>query len=309
MKIFVAGHRGLAGSAIARYLDKSNKHEWVGKTRAELNLLDKNSVENFIASNNFDAVILAAAKVGGIKANMTYPVEFLSENLKIQLNVIEAAHKASIEKFLFLGSSCIYPKFAPQPISEESLLTGLLEETNEPYALAKIAGIKLIQAYRKEYGVNWISAMPTNLYGPNDNFDLHTSHVLPALIAKFHKAKLENSEQVVLWGSGKPRREFLYADDLASACIYLLENFDSEIPINIGTGEDLEIKELAQIISKVTGFEGEIMWDTSMPDGTPRKLLNVDKIHKLGWKHSIELRHGIEITYNWYLENFQNFTK
>ncbi len=301
MKIFLAGHKGLAGSAIGRYLTKFTDHEWIGKTRKELDLLNKRSVSEFFRDNNFDAIILAAAKVGGIKANMMYPVEFLSENLQIQLNVIEAAHYASVDKFVFLGSSCIYPKLAQQPISEESLLTGSLEETNEPYALAKIAGIKLIQAYRKEYEHGWISAMPTNLYGPNDNFNVETSHVLPALIAKFHLAKLQNKNEVELWGSGSPRREFLHADDLASASIFLLENYDSDVPINVGTGVDVEIKQLAEIIKNIVGFTGEIIWNTNMPDGTPRKLLDVSKINSLGWHAEIELEKGIESTYEWYL--------
>ena len=302
MKIFVAGHRGLAGSAIARRIENFTDHEWVGKKRSELDLLNKYAVEEFFGNEKFDAIILAAAKVGGIKANMSYPVEFLSENLQIQLNVISAAHQANVSKFLFLGSSCIYPKFAPQPIPEEALLTGSLEETNEPYALAKITGIKLIQAYRKEYKHSWISAMPTNLYGPNDNFSFETSHVLPALIAKFHKAKIQNENQVELWGSGSPRREFLHADDLASACIFLLENYDSEVPINVGTGVDVEIKQLAEIIKNIVGFNGEIIWNTNMPDGTPRKLLDVTKIKSLGWQAKIELEKGIESTYKWYLD-------
>jgi GDP-L-fucose synthase len=304
MKIFLAGHNGLVGSAIARNLDSRPEHTWVGKRRSELNLLDKDEVFDFINGNNFDAIILAAAKVGGIKANMDFPVEFLSENLQIQLNVINAAHKCGVERLLFLGSSCIYPKFAEQPIKEESLLTGKLEETNEPYALAKIAGIKLIQAYRNEYKHRWISAMPTNLYGPHDNFDLETSHVLPALIAKFHNAKITGAETVTLWGSGRPRREFLHVDDLASASVFLLENYDDDVPINVGCGKDIEIRELAQLVSEITNFQGSILWDSSMPDGTPRKLLDVRRITELGWNPKIDVRKGIESTYNWYLNEY-----
>jgi GDP-L-fucose synthase len=304
MKIFLAGHNGLVGSAIARNLDSRPEHTWVGKRRSELNLLDKDEVFDFIKSGNLDAIILAAAKVGGIKANMDFPVEFLSENLQIQLNVINAAHKCGVERLLFLGSSCIYPKFAEQPIKEESLLTGKLEETNEPYALAKIAGIKLIQAYRNEYKHRWISAMPTNLYGPHDNFDLETSHVLPALIAKFHNAKITGAETVTLWGSGRPRREFLHVDDLASASVFLLENYDDDVPINVGCGKDIEIRELAQLVSEITNFQGSILWDSSMPDGTPRKLLDVRRITELGWNPKIDVRKGIESTYNWYLNEY-----
>jgi GDP-L-fucose synthase len=266
--------------------------------------LDKDEVFDFINSGNFDAIILAAAKVGGIKANMDFPVEFLSENLQIQLNVINAAHKCGVERFLFLGSSCIYPKFAEQPIKEESILTGTLEETNEPYALAKIAGIKLIQAYRNEYKHRWISAMPTNLYGPHDNFDLETSHVLPALIAKFHNAKIIGAETVTLWGSGMPRREFLHVDDLASASIFLLENYDDEVPINVGSGKDIEIRELAELVSEITNFQGSILWDSSMPDGTPRKLLDVTKISELGWRPKITICDGLKSTYDWYLKEY-----
>jgi GDP-L-fucose synthase len=306
MKIFLAGHNGLVGSAIARNLDSRPEHTWVGKRRSELNLLDKDEVFDFINGNNFDAIILAAAKVGGIKANMDFPVEFLSENLQIQLNVIDAAHKCDVERLLFLGSSCIYPKFAEQPIKEESLLTGTLEETNEPYALAKIAGIKLIQAYRNEYKHRWISAMPTNLYGPHDNFDLETSHVLPALIAKFHNAKITGAETVTLWGSGRPRREFLHVDDLASASIFLLENYDDDVPINVGSGKDIEIRELAELVSEITNFQGLILWDSSMPDGTPRKLLDVTKISELGCRPKIAIRDGLKSTYDWYLKEYFN---
>jgi GDP-L-fucose synthase len=306
MKIFLAGHNGLVGSAIARNLDSRPEHTWVGKRRSELNLLDKDEVFDFIKSGNFDAIILAAAKVGGIKANMDFPVEFLSENLQIQLNVINTAHKCGVERLLFLGSSCIYPKFAEQPIKEESLLTGTLEETNEPYALAKIAGIKLIQAYRNEYKHSWISAMPTNLYGPHDNFDLETSHVLPALIAKFHNAKITGAETVTLWGSGRPRREFLHVEDLASASVFLLENYDDSIPINIGVGIDIEIRELAELVAEITSFNGSIVWDLSMPDGTPRKLLDVTKISELGWRPKIAIRDGLKSTYDWYLKEYFN---
>lgn len=302
MKIYVAGHTGLVGSAIAKLIETQGKHEWVGQSRNQLNLLDVDKVKNFIKSEKPDAIILAAAKVGGIKANMDFPVEFLSENLQIQNNVINAADMAGVEKFVFLGSSCIYPKLSPQPIKEEYLLTGTLEPTNEPYALAKIVGLKLIQAYRKEFEKKWISVMPTNIYGPRDNFDLNSSHVLPALIRKFHDAKINNSEEVELWGTGNPRREFLYSADLADAVIFLLENYDSDVAINIGTGIDLRISDLASIIAKIIGFKGSIKWNHNMPDGTPRKLLNVEKITELGWRAKTGLEEGISKTYSWFLK-------
>jgi GDP-L-fucose synthase len=303
MRIYVAGHRGLVGSALVREIEKHPEHTWIGKSRSELDLLDRKAVFDFLASEKPDAVIIAAAKVGGIMANSTYPVEFLSENLQIETNLIDGAHAAGIDKLLFLGSSCIYPKLAPQPIKEEYLLTGPLEQTNEPYALAKISGLKLVQAYRKEYQRRWISVMPTNIYGSGDNFDEKTSHVLPALIGKLHTAMKAGSRSVIIWGSGTPKREFMYSEDLASACIFLLENYNDDSHINVGTGTDLSISELAQTIAKVVGFEGEIQFDTSKPDGTPRKLLDVTRINSLGWSSSMPLNQGIELTYRWYLEN------
>jgi GDP-L-fucose synthase len=303
MKIYVAGHSGLVGSAVVRLIEKSGKHDWVGRRRSELNLLERQSVMDFIEDVKPDAIIMAAAKVGGIKANSDQPVEFLTENLQIQSNILDAAHATSVKRFLFLGSSCIYPKMSAQPIREEYLLTGPLEPTNEPYAIAKIAGLKLIQAYRKEYGHTWISAMPTNVYGPFDNFDPTTSHVLPALIRKFHDAKKTNSEVVTLWGSGQPLREFIHSDDLASALLFLLENFDSDLPINVGSGQEVSIRELAQIIKEIVGFTGEILWDTKMPDGTPRKVLDSSELEKLGWEPKIQLEKGIAQTYHWYLQN------
>ena len=301
MRIYVAGHGGLVGSALVREIEKHPEHSWIGKSRAELNLLDRKLVFEFLASEKPDAVIVAAAKVGGIMANRSYPVEFLSENLQIETNLIDGAHAANIEKLLFLGSSCIYPKLAPQPIKEEYLLTGPLESSNEPYALAKISGLKLVEAYRKQYQRNWVSAMPTNIYGPGDNFDANTSHVLPALIGKFHAAKKAGLASVIVWGSGTPKREFLYSDDLASACLFLLEKFNEDSHINVGTGTDLSIADLAQTIAEVVGFDGEIQFDTSKPDGTPRKLLDVSKLSALGWKSSIQLKAGIQKTYDWFL--------
>jgi GDP-L-fucose synthase len=292
----VAGHRGLVGSAIVRQIESGTNHSWVGKTRAELDLLDRQAVFGFLASEKPDAVIIAAAKVGGIGANKTYPVEFLSENLQIETNLIDGAHAANIEKLLFLGSSCIYPKFAPQPIKEEYLLTGELEKSNEAYAISKIAGLKLVESYRKEYGRRWISAMPTNVYGPGDNYDLDNSHVLPALIRRFHDAKKQGLETVTLWGSGTPKRELIYSDDLASAIVYLLENYDDDVAINVGTGKDISISELASTIQEVVGFEGVISWDKSKPDGTPRKLLDIQRISDLGWSPKVSLKEGISLT-------------
>jgi GDP-L-fucose synthase len=307
MKIYVAGHNGLVGSAIKELIDSKKNHSWIGKSRQELNLLDQSQVIDFIKNEKPDAIILAAAKVGGIKANNDFPVEFLSENLQIQSNVINAAHKFDVEKLVFLGSSCIYPKLSPQPIKEDYLLTGSLEPTNEPYAIAKIAGLKLIQAYRREYRKNWISVMPTNIYGPRDNFDLVSSHVLPALIAKFHSAKISAQDSVELWGTGTPRREFLYSKDLADAIIFLLENYDGDVALNIGTGKDITIKELATEIANIVGFQGEIHWNTRMPDGTPRKLLDVSQLSSLGWEAQTELKFGIQETYNWFLENQESY--
>ena len=296
MKIYVAGHRGLVGSAIVRQIESGTNHSWVGKTRSELDLLDRQAVFGFLASEKPDAVIIAAAKVGGIGANKTYPVEFLSENLQIETNLIDGAHAANIEKLLFLGSSCIYPKFAPQPIKEEYLLTGELEKSNEAYAISKIAGLKLVESYRKEYGRRWISAMPTNVYGPGDNYDLDNSHVLPALIRRFHDAKKQDLDTVTLWGRGTPKRELIYSDDLASAIIYLLENYNDDVAINVGTGKDMSISELASTIQEVVGFEGAIAWDKSKPDGTPRKLLDIQRISDLGWSPKVSLKEGISLT-------------
>jgi GDP-L-fucose synthase len=300
MRIYVAGHRGLVGSALVRAIEKHPHHTWVGKTRSELDLLDRKSVFEFLSSENPDAVIVAAAKVGGIMANSTHPVEFLSENLQIETNLIDGAHAANIEKLLFLGSSCIYPKLAPQPIKEEYLLTGELEKKNEAYALAKISGLKLVQAYRKQHGHKWISAMPTNMYGPGDNFDLENSHVLPALIRKFHDAKTKGEASVTLWGTGTPKREFLHSDDLGRACIFLLDNYDDDIAINVGVGEDIAIRDLAELIKSAVGFEGEIEWDLSKPDGTPRKLLDISRISKIGWSATLPLASGIQATYDWF---------
>jgi GDP-L-fucose synthase len=303
MRIYVAGHRGLVGSALVRAIEQNPDHTWIGKTRSELDLLARKAVFDFLAAEKPDAVIVAAAKVGGIMANSTYPVEFLSENLQIETNLIDGAHAANIDQLLFLGSSCIYPKLAPQPIKEEYLLSGPLESSNEPYALAKISGLKLVEAYRKQYHRIWVSAMPSNVYGPGDNFDENTSHVLPALIGKFHTAKKAGSKTVTVWGSGSPRREFLYSDDLASACLFLLETYNEDTHINVGTGTDLSIAELAKTIAEVVGFDGEIQFDNSKPDGTPRKLLDVSKLNALGWKSSIQLKDGIQKTYDWFLSH------
>ena len=302
-RIYIAGHRGLVGSAIVRQLDAAGNDNWIGATRDELNLCEREAVFDFMGQQRPTAVIIAAAKVGGIVANNNFPVEFLSENVQVQTNLMDAAHKFDVEHLVFLGSSCIYPKFAPQPISEDSLLTGPLEETNEAYAIAKIAGVKLVQAYRKEFGRKWTSAMPTNLYGPGDNFDPQSSHVLPALLRKFHEAKLAGLDSVTLWGSGTPRREFLHVDDLAKAVLFLLQGYDEATAINVGTGVDIEISELASLISEVTNFKGSINWDTSKPDGTPRKLLDVSRINQLGWNSEILLTDGIRSTYEWFVQN------
>lgn len=300
-RIFVAGHRGLVGSALTRRLTEDG-HEVVTRGREDLDLRDAAATGAFLRDVRPDAVVLAAAKVGGIMANSTFPVQFLEDNLRIQLSVIAGAHAAGTHRLLFLGSSCIYPKHAPQPIREDSLLTGPLEPTNEAYALAKIAGIAQTQAYRRQYGASFISAMPTNLYGPGDNFDLETSHVLPALIRRFHEAARDRAPEVTLWGSGSPRREFLHVDDLASACVRLLEAYDDTEPVNIGCGEDLTIRELAETVREVTGYQGSIAWDTSKPDGTPRKLLDVTRLTALGFRPRIPLRDGIARTYAWWLE-------
>jgi GDP-L-fucose synthase len=302
-RIFVAGHRGLVGSAIVRNLQAKGYDNLLLASRDQLDLRNRDSVEVFFEANKPEYVFLAAAKVGGIHANNTYPAQFLYENLQIQDNVIDAAYRYGATKLTFLGSSCIYPKLAPQPIKEEYLLTGSLEPTNEWYAIAKIAGIKLCQAYRRQYGFNAISLMPTNLYGPGDNFDLNNSHVLPALIRKFHEAKLRGDKEVVMWGTGTPRREFLHVDDLADAVVHLTQTYESEDIVNIGVGEDVSIRELAELVREVTGFEGEIVNDTSKPDGTPRKLLDVSRLHALGWQARIPLREGIAETYRWFLEH------
>jgi GDP-L-fucose synthase len=303
-KIFVAGHRGMVGSAMVRRLKAEGFSNLITRDRSQIDLADEFAVAKFFAEERPAIVLVAAAKVGGIQANNDFPVEFLLENLRIQNNVIRSAYESGGRKLLFLGSSCIYPKFAPQPISETALLSGPLEPMNEAYAIAKIAGIKLCQAYNREYGANFISAMPTNLYGPNDNFDLKTSHVLPALVRKAHEAKARKDEKLIVWGTGKPRREFLHVDDLASACLLLLEKYDSPEIINVGCGEDISIRELAELIRDIVGFYGELAWDTSKPDGTPRKLLDITKLRALGWQPMIPLRKGIAQTYEWFLANF-----
>jgi GDP-L-fucose synthase len=299
-KIYIAGHRGMVGSAITRKLQKEGFTNFVTRTSAELDLKDQRAVQAFFEKEKPDYVFLAAAKVGGILANNTYRGEFLYDNLMIQNNTIDAAYRNDVKKLMFLGSSCIYPKLAPQPLKEDYLLTGLLEETNEPYAIAKIAGIKLCDAYRSQYGSNFISVMPTNLYGPNDNYDLNNSHVLPALIRKFHEAKVNATPTVTLWGSGKPRREFLHADDLADACFFLMETYNEPGLVNIGTGEDLEIGDLALLISDIVGYTGKILHDLSKPDGTPRKLMDVSKLHNFGWKAAIRLPDGLRLVYEEY---------
>ena len=301
-KIYVAGHRGLVGSAIVRNLEERGYTNIIYRTHKELDLTRQVEVEKFFEEERPEYVFLAAAKVGGIHANNTRPAEFIYDNLMIESNIIHSAYKYGVKKLLFLGSSCIYPKFANQPIKEEYLLTGELEPTNEAYAIAKITGIELCKFYRRQYGCDFISAMPTNLYGINDNFDLETSHVLPALIRKFHEAKINNQEEVVMWGTGKPLREFMYVDDLADALVHLMLNYSDEIHVNMGTGKDLSIGELAQIVKEVVGYEGKIVNDLTKPDGTPRKLLDVSRLEATGWKYKTELREGIEKVYKWYLE-------
>ena len=303
-KIYVAGHRGLVGSAIVRNLEDKGYKNIIYRTHKELDLTNQEAVRRFFEEEKPEYVFLAAAKVGGIHSNNTYPADFIYENLMIQNNVIKAAHDFEVKKLLFLGSTCIYPKMAPQPIKEEYLLTGSLEETNEAYAVAKIAGLEMCKFFKRQYGDNFISCMPTNLYGPNDNFDLKNSHVLPALIRKFHEAKVNNSEAVEVWGTGTPLREFLYVDDMADACVFLMENYDGEQHVNIGTGEEVSIRELAETVKEVVGFDGELVFNTDMPDGTHRKLTTVDKLHGLGWKHKVSLDKGIRLAYNWFLENY-----
>lgn len=297
-KIYIAGHRGMVGSAIHRKLKAEGFSNFVFRTSAELDLRNQQAVNDFFAAEKPDYVFLAAAKVGGIQANNVYRADFIYENLMIECNVIHAAYANKTEKLMFLGSSCIYPKLAPQPLKEDYLLTGLLEQTNEPYAIAKIAGIKLCDSYRKQYGCNFISVMPTNLYGPNDNYDLEKSHVLPALIRKFHEAKVAGKSEVEIWGSGTPLREFLHVDDLADACYYLMQNYNEEGLVNIGTGSDLSIKDLALLVKKIVGFNGELKFNASKPDGTPRKLMDVSKLHSFGWKHKIDLEQGITMVYS-----------
>ena len=303
-KIYVAGHRGMVGSAIVRKLEKEGYSNIITKTSSELDLRNQIAVTEFFKQEKPAYVFLAAAKVGGIIANNTYRAEFLYDNLQIQNNIIHNSYLNDVKKLMFLGSSCIYPKLAPQPLKEDYLLTGLLEETNEPYAIAKITGIKMCDAYRSQYGCNYISAMPTNLYGYNDNYHPQNSHVLPALIRKFHEAKVNNASEVTIWGSGSPMREFLFADDLADACYYLMLNYNEPHLINVGTGEDITIKDLALLIKEIIGYEGALKFDTSKPDGTPRKLMDVSKLHEKGWKHKIELKEGIQLAYQDFLQKF-----
>ena len=302
-KIYVAGHRGLVGSAIVRRLEGKGYRNIIGRTHVELDLTNQQAVRMFFEEERPHVVVLAAAKVGGIHANESAPADFAYENMQIQCNVIKCAHDFGVKKLLFLGSTCIYPRLAPQPIPEEALLTGPLEETNEAYAIAKIAGLEMCRFFKKQYGDDFISCMPTNLYGPNDNFDLSGSHVMPAMIRKFHEAKKNGSPFVELWGTGTPLREFLYVDDMADACIFLLENYSGERHVNIGTGEELSIKELAEAVKEAVGYSGEIRWNTDMPDGTPRKLTDVSQIHALGWKHQVELKEGITLAYHWFKEH------
>ena len=306
-KIYIAGHNGMVGSAIWRTLSAKGYTNLIGATSKELDLRKQDAVQEFISKEKPDVIIDAAAKVGGILANNNFPYQFLMENMQIQNNLIDAAHRLGVEKFIFLGSSCIYPKFAPQPLKEDYLLTDSLEPTNEWYALAKITGVKACQALRKEFNKDFVSLMPTNLYGTHDNFDLNSSHVLPAMIRKFHEAKLNNNADVVLWGSGTPMREFLFVDDMANAVVFALENKLPDYLYNVGTGEDLTIKNLAEIIQKIVGHFGNIIWDDTKPDGTPRKLMDISKMHELGWKHQVNLEDGIAKTYTWFLENIENF--
>lgn len=300
-RVYVAGHRGLVGSALVRRLEREGFTSLLLPSRAEVDLTDAESTRRFFERERPRYVFVAAARVGGIAANATYPADFIRDNLAIALNTVEAAYRSGVEKLLFLGSSCIYPRDAAQPIREEVLLSGPLEPTNEPYAIAKIAGLKLCESYNRQYGTRFIAAMPTNLYGPGDNFDLETSHVLPALLRKFHEAKERGEGEVVVWGTGRPRREFLHVDDLADACVFLMRRYEGDLPINVGTGEDLSIAELAEIVADVVGFRGRIVFDPSRPDGTPRKLLDVSRLSALGWRARIPLREGIETTYRWFL--------
>lgn len=302
-KIYVAGHRGLVGSAIVRNLKAKGYENVIGRTHKELDLTNQAAVRDFFEQEKPDVVVLAAAKVGGINANNTTPAEFAYENMQIQCNVIHCCHEYKVKKLLFLGSTCIYPKMAPQPIPEDALLTGPLEVTNEAYAIAKIAGLEMCKFYKRQYGDDFISCMPTNLYGPHDNYDLSGSHVMPAMIRKFHEAKVSGAPSVELWGTGTPLREFLYVDDMADACVFLLENYDGEQHVNIGTGKEVTIRQLAETVQRVVGYQGEIVWNSDMPDGTPRKLTNVDKLHGLGWQHKVDLEEGVELAYQWFKEN------
>lgn len=304
-KIYVAGHRGLVGSAIVRNLQAKGYSNVIGRTHKELDLTNQAAVNAFFETERPDVVVLAAAKVGGINANNTTPAEFAYENMQIQCNVIKCCHDYQVKKLLFLGSTCIYPKMAPQPIPEDALLSGYLETTNEAYAIAKIAGLEMCKFFKRQYGDNFISCMPTNLYGPHDNYDLSGSHVMPAMIRKFHDAKVNKAASVELWGTGKPLREFLYVDDMADACVFLLENYNGEQHVNIGTGKEVTIKELAEIVKRTVGFEGEIIWNSEMPDGTPRKLTDVTKLHNLGWMHKVELEEGVALAYDWFCKNVE----
>lgn len=305
-KIYVAGHRGLVGSAIVRNLQEKGYTNVIGKTHKELDLTNQAAVRNFFEEERPDVVVLAAAKVGGINANNTTPADFIYDNLQIQCNVIKCCHDYHVSKLLFLGSTCIYPKMAPQPIPEDALLTGVLESTNEAYAIAKIAGLEMCKFYKKQYGDDFISCMPTNLYGPYDNYDLNGSHVMPAMIRKFHEAKKNGAPAVELWGTGTPLREFLYVDDMADACVYLLENYSGEQHVNIGTGREVTIKRLAEIVQETVGYSGSITWNSAMPDGTPRKLTDVRKLHELGWRHRVELEEGVRLAYDWFKKNADN---
>lgn len=302
-KIYVAGHRGLVGSAIVRSLNRQGYQNVIGRTHRELDLLDQVAVRTFFEQEKPDVVVLAAAKVGGINANNTAPADFAYDNMQIQCNVIKCSHDFQVKKLLFLGSTCIYPKMAPQPIPEDALLTGPLEETNEAYAIAKIAGLEMCKFFKRQYGDHFISCMPTNLYGPYDNYDLQGSHVLPAMIRKFHDAKVNGADSVELWGTGTPLREFLYVDDMADACVYLLEHYDGEQHVNIGTGKEITIRELAGMVQRVVGYEGSIVWNSGMPDGTPRKLTDVTKLHEMGFMHKVELEEGVKMAYDWFREN------
>lgn len=304
-KIYVAGHRGLVGSAIVRNLKERGYYNIIFRTHSELDLANQTAVREFFMQEKPEYVFLAAAKVGGIHANNTYPADFIYENLQIQNNVIKAAFDYKVKKLLFLGSSCIYPKMCPQPIKEQYLLSGYLEPTNEAYALAKISGLKMCQFFKRQYGANFISCMPTNLYGSNDNFDLNSSHVMPALIRKFHEAKINNEDFVEVWGTGNPLREFLYVDDMADGCVFLMENYDREEHVNIGTGKEVTIRELAELIKEIVGFSGQLKFNTDKPDGTPRKLLDVSKLEGLGWKYKVELTTGIKLSYQWFKENYK----